>query len=219
MVNVGDVFQFALEQRLFQQQVINTYALRVVSVPAGTTEAAYMAALFNDTTGYMNRVDGLRDETAQQQGSQLTHLQWLVHRVTPAPTNVMVWPITTNNTGHIAVTIETPNIAMSITRKGLLAGRRNKGRIAVAGIPQSAIMNGEFGVDAMAEAAGLAHQVQGVRTTALVGSFEMGWWNPGGTRIVGNVQVIYPPLFVAAVDAYAQKTCRVQRSRTIGVGS
>lgn len=218
-VTVGDVFAFALEQTLFGQQVINTFAIKVTAVPGATAEETWVDNWFLDATGYMNLAAGLRDKIVDAQASQVAHKQWLIRRVTPNPTQVFIRPIATNAVGGDAGDAETANIAGSITRKGLAAGRRQKGRVAIAGLPTTAYAAGKLNAPAISLNNSIGAAMRGLQTRAAGDAGVMGFWNPGGTRLVNGLPVIYLPQFTEVVTTTAQETVRVQRSRTVGVGS
>lgn len=218
-VSVGDVFAFALEQQLFGQQVINTFACKVTQTPGGVAESTWVDNWFADATGYFNTPVTIRPEILDMQTAEVTHVQWMVHRVQPNPTQVFLRALTTDVNGTMPGSCETGNISMSITRKGLAAGRRSKGRIAIAGIPISEYAGGVFGAGILSEGNDVGVLMCGLHTRVAGDQVEMGFWSPAHSAVVGGVTVNYPAQFVPCVTSQAQATVRVQRSRTIGVGS
>lgn len=219
MVNNGDIWAFALEQRLFGQQIFNTFALRVVSVGVDVTEEAFMTAWWGTPGEAFNADERLLFNFQEIQSNEVSYVAWHVHRVEPNPTNTFVIPIAGGLTGSLAFTAETANLALSISRKGLAAGRRNRGRIAVAGVPADNMASGKFTAGILAEAAALAAQIRGTQIDVVGGTIHMGWYVPEVERVVNNVNIIQPAKYTDAVVATVKDTIRVQRSRTLGVGS
>lgn len=216
---VGDVFRFALVQELFSQQVINTFAAQILVVPAGTTEAAWVATWFADATGYFNAAGGIRDFLRDIQTADVLHLKWQVQRVTPNPTQVFDVPIITSAAGAMAGNCETANVGVCVTRRGSQAGRRQKGRIAFAGGAQASQANGRWAAGYLTNVDAVGSSAIGVQTVAGgLNSVQMGYWVPAHTSIVNGVPVSYAALFVGCVSRTSRDTIRVQRSRTVGVG-
>lgn len=218
-VAVGDVWTFALEQRLFGQQVINTFAAIITETPGGVSEATWVNNWFADVTGWFNLSGSLRQLILISQTNQVTHVRWIVQRVTPNPTQVFLMPIATDNVGTVAGDCETGNIALSITRKGLTAGRRSKGRVAIAGIATTGMGSGLFGAGTIAAGDVIGATMKGLTTRVAGDQVGMGFWSPAHDAIVKGVSKHYPALFTGVVTTNTQATVRVQRSRTIGVGS
>lgn len=220
-VAIGDVFRFALHQRLFLQEVINTFAARVVAVPANTTIEAWVDNWFNDATGYFNQPNKLRDRFRATQSIAVTYEKWSVQKVTLPVAGVIDVPITTNTAGGNLDTAETANTAACISRRGELAGRRQKGRIAVAGIGDVGMVAGKWDANTMGDLNLLGAELRGFHTRAAGDDIEMGYWSPEHQGTVGNPPIlqVYPALFVKVVSTTARDTVRVQRSRTVGVGS
>lgn len=218
-IQEGDVFRFALRQTLFGQTIINTFALRVEVTGTTDLELPYMAGLFEDGTGFFNLEDRLRDEIAQQQTNQVTHNEWQVQRVNRDPTALYLWPVLTNNVGTFTGDCETGNIGMSIERKGRGPGRRQRGRIALTGLATTKYSSGVFNTEALAEAAGVAQQLQGaIDLGAELGTIAMGYWAPASVTIKDEVVIENPAQFVRCYSAQCKREVRVQRSRTVGKG-
>lgn len=218
-VAVGDVFKFALEQRLFGQQIINTFALKVLAVPADTTELVFMNTLWLNDDGYFNSAGQLRKTILSIQSPFVSHLQWIVSRVTPNPTLATTYPLVDDVLGTLGDSVNTANTAMAIIRKGLNAGRRNRGRIAIAGIDDEYSVDGKWSNLRVADGNTIGAKMVGTFTPVAGYSFTMGFWSPLHTGKVQNVNVNYPAQYVACVSAQAKATVRVQRSRTVGVGA
>jgi hypothetical protein len=219
MIAVGDVWTFALEQSLFGQQVINTFALRVTTVPANTTESAFITEMWETANAGFNGLNDIGNDIRQMQSTAVQHRNWHVKRVTNSPTNTFVVPVPGLPTGFLAGDCETGNVAMSVTRKGLSAGRRSRGRVAIAGIPTVDYSQGKFGADVLLNAVALSGDIAGIKQSTSGIVFEMGYWSPGKTEEVNGVTEITLPLFTYCVSAGPRDTVRVQRSRTVGVGT
>jgi hypothetical protein len=219
MIAVGDVWVFALEQSLFNQQVINTFALRVTATPPNITESAFLTYQFGTEDSGFNQDNDILNDFAQLQTNQVSYKNWLVRRVTNILTNQFVLPLTALTNGLKPGDCETANIAMSIYRKGLLAGRRSRGRIAVAGLPTTSMTAGKWDNATLISGMSLAGDMAGIKVTGQGVTFELGYWSPGGSKEVDGETVITLPLFTYAVSAGPQETVRVQRSRTLSVGS
>lgn len=211
MINVGDIWNFALNQSLFGQQVINTFALKVTAIGQVVQEEAWLQLLFNHVNGLFNQADNLRDEIAQQQTAEVTHVSWLAKRVNANPTGTFVMGLAPDTTGKLAGTAETSNVSMSIQRKGLGPGRANRGRIQIAGIPTANYAAGIFTPNTVAEAQGVWPRMIGSRVDVTFGEFDLGW-----SHLIKLTGVW---IHTKAVTGKAMSTVRVQRSRTVGVGS
>jgi hypothetical protein len=219
MIAVGDVWAFALEQSLFGQQVVNTFALRITATPPNLSEGTFLDERFaNNNLGFNDPNDILGD-FKNLQTSQVEYRNWRAKRVTGVLTNEFVFPLAAPSAGFKPGDCETANTALSIARKGLLAGRRSRGRIAVAGLPTTSMAAGKWDGDTLNSATSLAGDIAGIKTTPGGVSYEMGYWSPGKEEVVDGVIVITLPLFTFCVNALPKDTVRVQRSRTVGVGT
>jgi len=217
-VEVSDVFYFALESELFGQQVFNTFACRVATVPPATSEEDWVNNWFNWTTGWFSGAGSIVGELRSLMSGDVTLKRWHVRRVTPNPNQPVVLDAPAGLTGDNAGSCETSNTALSITRKGVLAGRRYKGRIAVAGLPQEVMINGFWDAPTIT-AAGLAGvSLTGLKTRVAGDAVRMGFWSPQHISKRKSGNVLLTPLFVETNTYTVQRTIRVQRSRTVGVG-
>lgn len=217
-VAINDIWKFALESTLFGQQIINTFACRVVAVPGATAEQDWVNNWFLDNTGHFNVAGNLRREIADLQTNQVTHVRWIVQRMTPGPTQPFIVPLTTAVQGTLAGDCETGNICLSLFRRGALAGRRYKGRVAIPGQPTTEMASGKFSAALVTSATTKAVSLYGLKTRVAGDVVHMGYWSPAHTGLVKKLLVTYPALFVECVSGGARDTIRVQRSRTIGVG-
>jgi len=219
MIAVGDVWRFALIQKLFGQDVVNTFAMQVDFAPVAMTENDFVNAFFADATGRFNAAGGMRQKIRDAQSNEVTHVRWEAFRVTVPTTQMFVREIVTDPAGAYANTCETANLSASITRRGELGGKRQRGRIAVAGIPTVHIAAGAFVDAGIANLTAVADAIRGSHVLANGVSAILGYWSPQHTAIIRGVVRDYPPLFVRAASSKFQREVRVQRSRTLGVGS
>lgn len=217
-VQVGQVFNAALHQKLFGQEIINTMAIRVETVGTNTDEPSWLNAIFGDDTGVFNAVASLRALLTFTQTSEVEHTKWRVSRVIPSPSQPYDFPILTRNTGTLGGTCETANIAMCISRRGAQGGRSNVGRVAFAGQPALFRAAGKWTVFAV--------NVGGIAASAIVGRHDLGaaigilsYGFYVGERKAKAGKPFKAAHYVECVTGTARDTVRVQRSRTVGVGS
>lgn len=219
MIILNDVFAFALHQRLFGQEVINTFALKVTQVVGDYTETEFIDLCFANATGKFNAAGQLRQLMLPLQADALTHEKWTAQRVQGVLSGVFERALSSNVTGTDLADCDTANVAGCISRRGAAPGRRNKGRIAIAGITVNAAAEGLLSAGWQSDAALLAVKLRGELEIEPGLTVTMGFWSPTHTGMVGGLPVVYPAQFVAVVDTTVRNTVRVQRSRTIGVGS
>lgn len=217
-VTSSQVFAFALHQRIFQQEVINTFAFRVLVPGTTTDEPAYLAGIFANGTGILNGVIGPRSLLTFTQTGEVAHEKWRVNRVYPDLSQPYDFPLTTNAAGVLAGTCETANLAFCVARRGAGGGRSQVGRVAFAGQPSSARSEGKWNAVAIAAGQVAGEAIVGTRDWgAALGTVELGYWV--GPKKATDTNPAVPGHFVACVTATARDTVRVQRSRTVGRGS
>jgi hypothetical protein len=215
-----DVWAFALEGSLFGQQIVNTFALRIVSAPAGTTETAFMDQQFATADLNFNDANDIVNDIRQLQTGQVQLRNWHVKRVEGELSNTFVIPVPGQPAGLGAGDCETGNLALSVERKGLAAGRRSRGRIAVAGLPTTAMAEGRWGAATITSGQALLGDMIGVKQNSQGVIFEMGFFSPAHeVRRKDGTLVLYPRQFTACHAGSVKGTVRVQRSRTVGVGT
>jgi hypothetical protein len=223
MIQPEDVWAFALEQELFGQQIINTFALKITAAPVNLTEVSFMSAQWGNVGVGFNDLNGLFGGFQQLQTGQVKYVAWHVRRVVGELTNNFVFPITNGGAAIFGLKpgdCETANVALSIERKGLAAGRRSRGRIAVAGLPTTSMAGGRWDASTLVSGTGLAEDLVGQKVTSQEVTLEMGFWSPEHEqKSAEGVVTILPSQFTFAVSATPKDTVRVQRSRTVSVGS
>jgi len=218
MIAVGDIWTFNLESKLFGQQVYNTHALQLTVVPPNTTETQFVDALFAQGAPFNDPTANILNRYRAATSIDVTYVGWHVARVQPLPTQPYSRLCAGATYGVQTGTAGTANVAGSISRTGSSAGRRYRGRIALAGIPESAHVQGIWQAAQLTLMNNLGSSLIGSQSIAGGFSFTLGYWSPAHTEIRNGVPVQLPPLYVNAVAAAAKTTVRVQRSRTIGVG-
>lgn len=218
-VNVGDVFAAALEMSMNGQQVYNTLALKVTAVPAATSEETWADTYFGTGAFFNAPASNFLFAHRNCCTSDLKYIQWHVRRADPNPTQPLAKAIAANTSGSLVGPTLPQNVAASISRAGSAAGRRNRGRIAVAGAPQVDNVAGKWSDTHLTRLGLLGVVLIGTVAGAAGYGAQVGYWVPAHTGTVGGQPVNYPALFVPCVSAIARETVRVQRSRTVGVGS
>jgi hypothetical protein len=218
MIAVGDIWTFDLEMKLYAQQVYNTFAMQLTAVPAATSEATFVAALFAAGAPFNDPTANLLNKHRACCSVDLNYIGWHVTRVQPNPTQPFYQPCAGATYGVQAGTAGTANTSMCISRVGASAGRRYRGRIAVPGCPESAYTAGLWSGAQVTLGNALGTSMTGAGSVVGGYSYTLGYWSPQHTEIRNGVPVILPALYVNAVTANCRNTVRVQRSRTIGVG-
>jgi hypothetical protein len=218
MIAVGDVWTFDLEMKLYSQQVYNTFALQLNAVPAATSEAQFVDAFFAAGAPFNDPTANLLNKHRACCSIDLNYVGWHVARVSPNPTQPFFRATASATYGVQAGTAGTSNLSACISRVGASAGRRQRGRIAVPGCPESAYASGVWTNAQMTLLQTLGNSMVGSGSVVGGYTYTLGYWSPQHTEIIHNVPVVLPPLYVNAVTSTARNTVRVQRSRTIGVG-
>jgi hypothetical protein len=219
MIAVGDVWNFALEQTLFGQVVINTFALKVTSTSGTVSETNFMANAWRNFDAFFTGTTSLSAKIRALQTNQVVHRAWHVQRVAGILSASFVHPFEADTTGEGQGDAETANVALSIERKGLAAGRRSRGRIAIAGSPTTEMAQGRFSSPHLITANDVAAKMIGTGATSDLTQFQLGFWSPLHTVTQGTVTTTYAAQFTHCIVATPKSTVRVQRSRTVDVGS
>lgn len=218
MIAVGDVWTMALEMKLYGQQVYNTFALQLTAVPAATSEATFVDALFLAGAPFNDPTANLMFKHRQATSIDLNYVGWHVARVNPNPTQPFYRATASATYGAQATTAGSANTAGCISRVGSSAGRRYRGRIAVPGIPTNQYASGVLTTAEVNLLQTLGNSIVGSGSVVGGYTYTLGYWSPQHTVVKNNQPIVLPALYVNAVTATARTTVRVQRSRTIGVG-
>jgi hypothetical protein len=220
VITTNDTWVFALHQRLFGQEVINTFALDISAVPAAEiSEVQFVSNLFDPVNGYFNLGGNLRLNIASIQSPQVTHEKWTTKRVRGVLTTTFEVPLEQGSVGSRAGDAETANLAMSISRKAVYVGRRWRGRIAVAGVPTTDYAAGKFSAVIVDLASFIVPEMVGSHSSQAGLTFDLGFYTPNHNGFNNLIPFFYPALWVPCVTGAPRETVRVQRSRTVGVGS
>jgi hypothetical protein len=220
MITSDDTWTFALHQRLFGQTVINTFAMDV-NAPAqqNVSEQTFINDCFAPVTGYFNQAGNLRLNIASIQSPQMEHVKWTAKRVRGVLTTTFEIGIDNAAAGTRAGDAETANLAMSIARKGTSPERRDRGRIAVAGVPTADYAAGVFGAVILGLAETIVDEMIGMHTPSPGINVQLGFWSGAHVGLVNGAVTVYEDLWVPCFSGAVRSTVRVQRSRTVGVGS
>jgi len=220
VITSNDTWIFALHQRLFGQEVVNTFALDVdEGAAANVTEQQFLDDCFAPVTGYFNQAGNLRLNIASIQSPQVAHTKWSAKRIRGVITTTFEYAIDNATAGTRPGDCETANIAMSISRKGQPPGRRFRGRIAVAGVPTADYAAGVFGASVLDLASFIVPEMVGTHTPSPGINVALGFYTGPHFGFVNLIPTNYIGLWVPCVTGAARNTVRVQRSRTVGVGS
>jgi len=215
-VAAGDVYRFSLVQKAFDNEIVNTFATRIETLTLPTEEDVFLASQWNATDG--RYTVNLSQTLAEMQHTSVTHVRWDVQRVYPTVGALYAIPLTQD--GQLEGDLPTLNVALCISRHGAGGGRRQRGRIAIGGLPDAAYNNvmitSTFNTFAAAFKAHLYETF-----TAALGAYSIstGFWSPEKTVLVDGEPVVLDAQYVKCVSAINRATARVQRSRTIDVGS
>lgn len=208
----GDVYKFTLHQKLFEQQVVNTFAFRISALAQPIDEVNFLNGLFNGPTALMN--SRIKENMRTVQSNALTYHGWSAQKAAPVQGGVFYFGNTGNSEGLLESEVSAANTAASVRRYGSGAGRNQRGRIAVAGLPDSLIANGRVGVIGQT---GLALVGQGITGgyDAPLGAYtlQFGFWKALGIQPLPPAPAI--GAFVHCVGYQVMLTSRVQRSRTV----
>src|SRR6266568_544525 len=218
MIAAGDVWTFNLEQRLYGQQIYNTFALQLTAVPAATSEASFVDALFLAGNPFNDPTANLLNKHRACCSIDVNYIGWHVTRVTPNPTQPFFRACAGATYGSQPGTAQTANVSGCISRVGSTAGRRYRGRIAVAGGDSVHRASGVWDGAQVNFLQTLGNSAVGNGSVVGGYSYTLGYWSPSHQSISHGQVITLPALYVNAVTATARTTVRVQRSRTIGVG-
>lgn len=212
MPALGDVWEVALHQRLYQQELVNTFGFQIMALGAATTDQQIADLLIGPQVGsWAELFTGL---VKAIQSTELTHVRRVAQRVDPGESPV--YERIVNLPGVLPDPAGFSNTALCISRRGDSTGRRKYGRIAVGGIPSTQCDSGFWNAGILAAGENIKPLMintftpQASTTTFTVGFWSSGYRQPPLPNLI--------PLFVPCLSAVVRGTTRVQRSRTIGVG-
>lgn len=202
VINSGSIIELAAEYMVNGQQCINLFHYKFVTG----------APLPNGRTAIQTVLDGLDMLGIQTQhaaclSSLVGDITWYGQWIHPTRYAYAIWnagPKTASGPN----TMQPVNVGASITKKGEIAARSNVGTTHMGGVPAPWV------VASMITAAGLAQY------NLLASRMTQGFLLP-------TTQEFQPVLFSKSApatsapifEAFAQDTSRVERRRTVGVGS
>lgn len=215
-MNVNDVYTFNLVSRNARNELaVNTFAFQVAEVVEPDDEDTILSSLFNfDDGAFKSRI---LDPISEVTSEALTFIHWDVQKV--SPTVMQPRRFAGSIAGQVEGTPSTYNTSVSVTRYGDEGGRRNRGRIALGGMPDEYHESGIINSSALLAYQLVAANIVGTYTAlASIFVLRLGFWVPAHSAIVDGVPTTYPAKFTHCKRVIVHNTTRVQRSRTIGVG-
>lgn len=208
----GDVYKVALHQKLFEQQVINTFAFRIGELLAPIDEVNFLQGLFGGPTSLFNA--RIKDNMSLVQANSLSYMGWTVQKAAPVAGGAFYFANTGAATGVLESEVSASNTSASVRRYGSGAGRNQRGRIAVAGVPDALIANGRLGVIAANALALVGQGITGSYDAPLNAyTIQFGFWKSIGVQPLPPAPAV--GAFVHTVGYQVMLTSRVQRSRTV----
>lgn len=135
---INDVYAITAFCRLFGQRVMNTLHYTTATISA-IADQVILQDLLNQVRGGIGGAGVLEGEYMALFPSTYVLERWRVQKIRPTRTAFMEY--TRNVSGTFVGTIETANIAASITKRTVLAGRKYIGRCQLVGPPNEG-MNG-----------------------------------------------------------------------------
>lgn len=203
-ISVNDVIRVTYFERLFEQRLLTVLHLRCVAAPAaGTTDAVALQNVANRFG------DVAQAPLTSWRPLIAADLVWDEVRAQKVfPTRTVYQKDAIGVAGTHADPCEMPNLAMSIEKRTLHAGRKGVGRIQMGGVPNSVIENGMFTVGYLNAAQLCWESILGDITIAADSSiYRVCLWD-------GDTVTSEDDLF----DVQAKDTVRTMHRRTLRVG-
>lgn len=201
-MNVNDIIELTLVQLLQGSRIINTFHYEIIQVaPSGDDEDSLVSQFIGQVLTPLRAA----------QSSDVTHLQIETRRISPAPpTMPRVWA--TGGTGTGTGNSGPSEIAAVVQRKAVFAGRVNRGRIYVAGIPEASIViaSGAWNAATIALLIPIGQ--------AIVLTLD-GTMPPGGGVYIPGLWNRPSSLFTGTINWGVNTIPRGQRRRQPGVGT
>jgi len=212
MPAIGDVWEVGLWQRLYNQMILNTFALKIKVLGTLATENAVAGAILTPVAG--NWCEDMVGDMTDMQSGDLVHVRRMATKVMPTPGPL--FDILTNQPGDLSDPAGLTNTALAISRRGEATGRRKYGRVAIAGIPKLYAVSGKWDAFITGLATDVADRCIGDFGHVASGAvFEVGFYSSGYRK---PPLIPLPQLFVKGLSTAIRSTTRVQRSRTVDVG-
>lgn len=206
VVTSNDVFQITLRMIYNEQVLLNVFHMRPTEITNNeyaawcTDLADELAAEFGGTGKFVPWLDNT--------SANVLFDEWRVQRIHPVRDVYFQSAITLN--GVLAAGPgETPNIALSVTKRTLTPGRTGVGRTQLAGWEPGAIDAGVYSAGSLTAAfAAMDWQLLDFVTQAGNGG-TWGLYNPGSTET---------PPFSRITSVIPQDTVRTMHRRTVRLG-
>lgn len=201
---VGDIFLVTLRMTWLAQQMINTFYWRVATNPAQD--------LVNQVSNGMDLVLGgsnglyLRHKALRSLLCSLDRVS--IQRI--APSRMVPQEFVKNQAGDVVASVDTGNLAATISRRGSQAKRSDIGSVHIP-LPQdpSVYALGSLTPAYLQKLTDLAAIIQANITTPSGTIMEPVIYHPGPEAV---------PNFSFVGAAFPQSTVRVMRRRTVGLG-
>lgn len=202
-INAGDVVQFKLYGRIFEQQTINVF--NYVCTDA-SVQSTYLAAIQNATEFFAS---GTNNPTLAIIAAACP--QWTLEYITGqvvAPMRMRFWKHTVNEPGTFDGVCESPNQAATIEKWSSVGGRKGVGSTHLAGVPTNGMEDGRWGAAYLAALVTVGNRIKSIYDPAL----------GGGVYVPIITGKTFTPANLFIQGTIVQSTVRVMRRRTIGVG-
>lgn len=147
---VDDVVEVSFRGTLYGQRILTVLHYAVVTATAGSTidQLQTIAASLNASTGSQDPVGKML--ALQSNDYTLDAIRTQV----VSPQRSIYVQVANGNSGLVGDIAATPNIALSITKRGFEGGRKSIGRLQLAGVPSINISQGKWDVVGLAGALG-----------------------------------------------------------------
>lgn len=204
---LNDVIQVSIFGSLFSQRII-TNLHYIVNVAAGGSTEDQLKQIATDWTGGTGSVPGILTHMLDCQGVEYNCDFVRAQRI--FPTRTIYMQSNANDPGTHADPCTAPNIAASLLKRTATAGRKGVGRVQLAGIPQTAYVDGM--ITPVFSAAKLNvwcnDLLASYTTSVIIMTLVPGLYNPTGTG------THFSPL----LQVIPEDTVRTMHRRTVRVG-
>lgn len=208
LLDIGDLFSVNIDARLFGQQILFTTHWRFDSVEPGTTVQA--EETFEAWAAFLDSAEGWGKAYADSVSQSLTGLTYVFQRIQPVRM-VSKRIASTFTEGQVAEDSLPPNTSHVLTLRCDETGRNKVGNRHIAAVPPSFTENGMITADGITALSGLGE------TLMPFTSFEVGLDTLQFGPVIYHRDAI--PTYSEITNYSIQQTTRVERRRTVGLGS
>lgn len=197
----GGVVEIVANQRLAGQVILNIFHYKAEgTVTDAKPELIELLDVVNSAGG-----NSIAEKMAQAQGLGLTYDSWTVQLISPTRYLKMAKaPAYAGAEGE--GTSMPPNVAAVLTKKAEVSGRHGIGNMHLGGVPKEQAVNGSWTAEYMLLLQALAATLpESITTTTIT-------WRP---VLIQRAQISSSVRFV---EVQPQKTTRIMRRRTVGLG-